>query len=86
MPLWLITSIFRIVTGRPDALIIPISALFKYNVDVVCTRTCCRYIFNPKQDSFPRKPKPIVIRSFDMKKAGEDVENVKVTLKELDSR
>ncbi|TYZ60981.1 hypothetical protein PybrP1_005336 [[Pythium] brassicae (nom. inval.)] len=62
-------------TVAHDAPIIPISAVLKYNIDVVC-EYICRNIPIPKRD-FASKPKLIVIRSFDVNKPGEDVENLK---------
>ncbi|KAL0590195.1 hypothetical protein ABG067_001840 [Albugo candida] len=62
-------------TVAHDAPIIPISAVLKYNIDVVC-EYIVRNIPIPKRD-FTSKPKLIVIRSFDVNKPGEDVENLK---------
>lgn len=62
-------------TVAQDAPIIPISAVLKYNIDVVC-EYIVRNIPIPLRD-FSSKPRLIVIRSFDVNKPGEDVENLK---------
>ncbi|OQS07835.1 eukaryotic translation initiation factor 2 subunit 3 [Thraustotheca clavata] len=61
-------------TVAHDAPIIPISAVLKYNIDVVC-EYIVRNIPIPRRD-FVSKPKLIVIRSFDVNKPGQDVENL----------
>ena len=55
--------------------IIPISAVLKYNIDVVC-EYIARSIPIPLRD-FTGIPRLIVIRSFDVNKPGEDVQNLK---------
>lgn len=55
--------------------IIPISAVLRYNIDVVC-EYIARYIPIPLRD-FTSVPRLIVIRSFDVNKPGEDVVNLK---------
>uniref|UniRef100_A0A0G4HC05 protein-synthesizing GTPase n=1 Tax=Chromera velia CCMP2878 TaxID=1169474 RepID=A0A0G4HC05_9ALVE len=62
-------------TAADGAPIIPISAVLKYNIDVLC-----EYIVSqvpvPLRD-FSSKPQMIVIRSFDVNKPGEDVHDLK---------
>jgi translation initiation factor 2 subunit 3 len=61
-------------TCAENAPIIPISAQLKYNIDVVCD-----YITRipiPYRD-FTCPPRLIVIRSFDVNKPGESIENIK---------
>jgi len=55
--------------------IIPISAVLKYNIDVVC-EYIARYIPIPIRD-FTSIPRLIVIRSFDVNKPGEEVQLLK---------
>lgn len=62
-------------TVAQEAPIIPISAVLKYNIDVVC-EYIVRNIPIPPRD-FMSTPRLIVIRSFDVNKPGEDVENLK---------
>lgn len=62
-------------TVAQDAPIIPISAVLKYNIDMVC-EYIVRNIPIPRRD-FMSKPRLIVIRSFDVNKPGEDVEHLK---------
>lgn len=62
-------------TVADNAPIIPISAVLRYNVDVVC-EYLSRYIPVPHRD-FISKPRLIVIRSFDVNKPGEDVPSLK---------
>jgi translation initiation factor 2 subunit 3 len=61
-----------IAEGSP---IIPISAVLKYNIDVLC-EYICNYFPVPVRD-FTSFPKLIIIRSFDVNKPGESVENLK---------
>uniref|UniRef100_A0A0G4GLS4 protein-synthesizing GTPase n=1 Tax=Chromera velia CCMP2878 TaxID=1169474 RepID=A0A0G4GLS4_9ALVE len=62
-------------TAADGAPIIPISAVLKYNIDVLC-----EYIISqvpvPVRD-FTSKPQMIIIRSFDVNKPGEDVRDLK---------
>jgi translation initiation factor 2 subunit 3 len=62
-------------TVAESAPIIPISAQLKYNIDVVC-EYICKKIPVPVRD-FSSSPQLIVIRSFDVNKPGEEVENLK---------
>jgi translation initiation factor 2 subunit 3 len=62
-------------TVADDAPIIPISAVLKYNIDVVVEYICHR-VPVPVRD-FTSVPRLIVIRSFDVNKPGEDVEKLK---------
>lgn len=55
--------------------IIPISAQLRYNIDAVC-QYIAEYIPVPLRD-FSSSPRLIVIRSFDVNKPGEEVENLK---------
>jgi translation initiation factor 2 subunit 3 len=61
-------------TVAGDAPIIPISAVLKYNVDIVC-EYLCKTIPVPPRD-FTGSPRMIVIRSFDVNKPGADVEEL----------
>ena len=61
-------------TVAGDAPIIPISAVLKYNVDIVC-EYLCKTIPVPPRD-FTCSPRMIVIRSFDVNKPGADVEDL----------
>ncbi len=62
-------------TVADNSPIIPISAVKKYNIDIVC-----EYLVNripvPLRD-FTSAPRLIVIRSFDVNKPGEAVEDLK---------
>ena len=62
-------------TVADSAPIIPISAVLKYNIDVVC-EYISRYLPIPMRD-FTSLPRLIVIRSFDVNKPGEDVHSLK---------
>jgi len=62
-------------TVADGAPIIPISAVLKYNIDVVCQFLVER-IPVPIRD-FESRPHLIVIRSFDVNKPGEEVERLK---------
>jgi len=69
-------QIQRFVAGTvaDSAPIIPISAVLKYNIDVVCEYICHK-IPVPIRD-FTSVPRLIVIRSFDVNKPGQDVSNL----------
>mmetsp|Transcript_17966 Transcript_17966/g.20295 ORF Transcript_17966/g.20295 Transcript_17966/m.20295 type:complete len:325 (-) Transcript_17966:74-1048(-) len=62
-------------TVADKAPIIPISAVLKYNIDVICEYLCTK-IPVPVRD-FTSSPHMIVIRSFDVNKPGEDVKKLK---------
>lgn len=62
-------------TVADGAPIIPISAVLKYNIDVVC-EYIARQLPIPIRD-FSSFPRLIVIRSFDVNKPGEDVQSLK---------
>jgi len=62
-------------TVADSAPIIPISAVLKYNVDCVC-EYLAHAIPTPVRD-FASTPRLIVIRSFDVNKPGEGIENLK---------
>lgn len=62
-------------TVADSAPIIPISAVLRYNIDIVC-EYIARYIPVPKRN-FLSLPRLIVIRSFDVNKPGEDVQSLK---------
>ena len=62
-------------TVADSAPIIPISAVLRYNVDIVC-EYIARYLPVPTRN-FTGFPRLIVIRSFDVNKPGEDVASLK---------
>lgn len=62
-------------TVADSAPIIPISAVLRYNIDVVC-EYIARYLPVPTRN-FTSYPRLIVIRSFDVNKPGEDVDSLK---------
>jgi len=62
-------------TVADSAPIIPISAVLRYNIDMVC-EYIARYIPIPTRN-FVGLPRLIVIRSFDVNKPGEDVQSLK---------
>merc|ERR1712060_125384 len=55
--------------------IIPISAVLKYNINVVCEYLCTQVPIPPRD--FTSNPLMIVIRSFDVNRPGEEVKNLK---------
>jgi len=55
--------------------IIPLSAVLKYNLDVVCEYLCTQVPIPPRD--FTSSPQMIIIRSFDVNKPGEEVHNLK---------
>ncbi|GBE59813.1 eukaryotic translation initiation factor 2 gamma [Babesia ovata] len=61
-------------TAADNAPIIPISAVLNYNIDVICEYLVTQ-VAVPKRD-FVLPPQMIVIRSFDVNKPGELVENL----------
>jgi len=65
-------------TVADSAPIIPISAVLKYNVDVVCEYLVHK-IPIPLRD-FTSAPRLIVIRSFDVNKPGQDVSDLQVNI------
>lgn len=62
-------------TVADSAPIIPISAVMRYNIDVVC-EYIVRQLPVPTRN-FTSYPRLIVIRSFDVNKPGEDVQSLK---------
>ncbi|EEA05257.1 eukaryotic translation initiation factor 2, gamma subunit, putative [Cryptosporidium muris RN66] len=62
-------------TSAQDAAIIPISAVLKFNIDVLCEYICTQ-IPIPIRD-FTSSPRMIVIRSFDVNKPGEDAKSMR---------
>jgi len=62
-------------TVADSAPIIPISAVLRYNIDVVC-EYIARHLPIPHRN-FTGVPRLIVIRSFDVNKPGEDVQSLK---------
>lgn len=62
-------------TVADNAPIIPISAVLRYNIDAVC-EYICRYLPVPVRD-FTSVPRLIVIRSFDVNKPGEEINELK---------
>ncbi|CAM9998741.1 unnamed protein product [Ascophyllum nodosum] len=67
-------------TVADDAPVIPISAVLKYNIDVVCEYIHCKIPIpgkaHPAPD-FTSVPRLIIIRSFDVNKPGEEVEHLR---------
>eukprot|EP00747_Dinoflagellata_sp_TGD_P014183 gnl/TRDRNA2_/TRDRNA2_123233_c0_seq2.p1 gnl/TRDRNA2_/TRDRNA2_123233_c0~~gnl/TRDRNA2_/TRDRNA2_123233_c0_seq2.p1 ORF type:complete len:464 (-),score=105.19 gnl/TRDRNA2_/TRDRNA2_123233_c0_seq2:140-1531(-) len=62
-------------TAADSSPIIPISAVLKYNIDVVCEYLCSHVPIPPRD--FTSDPVMIIIRSFDVNKPGEEVQNLK---------
>merc|ERR1712093_188412 len=62
-------------TAADDAPIIPLSAVLKYNIEVVVEYLCTQVPIPPRD--FTSVPQMIVIRSFDVNKPGEEVSNLK---------
>lgn len=71
-------SIRQFVAGTvaDKAPIIPISAQLKYNINVIC-EYICNIIPIPVRD-YTSSPHLIVIRSFDINKPGQSIENLQV--------
>lgn len=61
-------------TAADKAPIIPISAVLKYNIDVLC-EFICTLVPVPHRD-FSKPPQMIIIRSFDVNKPGEEAEKL----------
>jgi translation initiation factor 2 subunit 3 len=62
-------------TAADDSPIIPISAVLKYNLCVVCEYLCTQVPIPPRD--FTSDPVMIIIRSFDVNKPGEEVASLK---------
>mmetsp|Transcript_21621 Transcript_21621/g.47062 ORF Transcript_21621/g.47062 Transcript_21621/m.47062 type:complete len:469 (-) Transcript_21621:193-1599(-) len=62
-------------TAADSAPIIPISAVLKYNLDVVCEYLCTQVPIPPRD--FTSNPTMIIIRSFDVNRPGEEVDKLK---------
>merc|ERR1712187_268021 len=62
-------------TSADSSPIIPLSAVLKYNLDVVCEYLCTQVPIPPRD--FTSSPVMIIIRSFDVNKPGEEVQNLK---------
>merc|ERR1719378_1758098 len=62
-------------TAADSSPIIPLSAVLKYNLDVVCEYLCTQVPIPPRD--FRSSPVMIIIRSFDVNKPGEEVQNLK---------
>mmetsp|Transcript_68952 Transcript_68952/g.156284 ORF Transcript_68952/g.156284 Transcript_68952/m.156284 type:complete len:464 (+) Transcript_68952:60-1451(+) len=62
-------------TAADSSPIIPMSAVLKYNLDVVCEYLCTQVPIPPRD--FRSSPVMIIIRSFDVNKPGEEVQNLK---------
>lgn len=62
-------------TAADSSPIIPMSAVLKYNLDVVCEYLCTQVPIPPRD--FRSNPLMIIIRSFDVNKPGEEVQNLK---------
>ncbi|CAE7335268.1 eIF2gamma [Symbiodinium sp. CCMP2456] len=62
-------------TAADSSPIIPISAVLKYNLDVICEYLCTQVPIPPRD--FTSMPVMIIIRSFDVNRPGEEVANLK---------
>ena len=62
-------------TSAQNAPIIPISAVLKYNMDIVAQYLCTQIPIPPRD--FMSDPEMIVIRSFDVNKPGEEIAKLK---------
>lgn len=62
-------------TAADSSPIIPISAVLKYNVDVVCEYLCTQVPIPPRD--FMSNPLMIIIRSFDVNRPGQEVQSLK---------
>eukprot|EP00931_Biecheleriopsis_adriatica_P041081 TRINITY_DN2351_c0_g2_i1.p1 TRINITY_DN2351_c0_g2~~TRINITY_DN2351_c0_g2_i1.p1 ORF type:complete len:467 (+),score=126.35 TRINITY_DN2351_c0_g2_i1:53-1453(+) len=62
-------------TAADSSPIIPISAVLKYNVDVICEYLCTQVPIPPRD--FTSDPVMIIIRSFDVNRPGEEVVDLK---------
>jgi len=62
-------------TAADSSPIIPISAVLQFNIDVVAEYLCTQIPVPPRD--FTSSPQMIIIRSFDVNKPGEEIENLK---------
>jgi len=62
-------------TAADSSPIIPISAVLKYNIDIVCEYLCTQVPIPPRD--FTSNPLMIIIRSFDVNRPGEEVAKLK---------
>lgn len=62
-------------TAADESPIIPMSAVLKYNLDVVVEYLCTQVPIPPRD--FLSNPLMIIIRSFDVNRPGEEVQNLK---------
>jgi len=62
-------------TAADSSPIIPLSAVLKYNLDVVCEYLCTQVPIPPRD--FTSSPVMIIIRSFDVNKPGEEIKQLK---------
>lgn len=62
-------------TAADSSPIIPLSAVLRYNLEVVCEYLCTQVPIPPRD--FLSNPKMIIIRSFDCNKPGEEVQALK---------
>lgn len=62
-------------TTAENSPIIPISAVLKYNIEVVCEYLCTLVPIPPRD--FTSYPKMIILRSFDVNKPGQEVQGLK---------
>merc|ERR1719191_1747420 len=62
-------------TAADSSPIIPLCAVLKYNLDVVCEYLCTQVPIPPRD--FSSSPVMIIIRSFDVNKPGEEVKDLK---------
>merc|ERR1719453_539432 len=62
-------------TAADDAPIIPLSAVLKYNIEIVVEYLCTQVPIPPRD--FTSTPQMIVIRSFDVNKPGEEIQDLR---------
>eukprot|EP00929_Paragymnodinium_shiwhaense_P041729 TRINITY_DN2166_c0_g2_i1.p1 TRINITY_DN2166_c0_g2~~TRINITY_DN2166_c0_g2_i1.p1 ORF type:complete len:478 (+),score=130.19 TRINITY_DN2166_c0_g2_i1:122-1555(+) len=62
-------------TAADSSPIVPISAVLKYNVDVICEYLCSLVPIPPRD--FTSAPQMIIIRSFDVNRPGSEVNDLK---------
>merc|ERR1712113_903153 len=62
-------------TAADSSPIIPLSAVLKYNIEIVCEYLCTQVPIPPRD--FLSNPLMIIIRSFDVNRPGEEVAKLK---------
>jgi translation initiation factor 2 subunit 3 len=62
-------------TAADSSPIIPLSAVLKYNIEIVCEYLCTQVPIPPRD--FLSNPNMIIIRSFDVNKPGEEIHKLK---------